>query len=325
MIIKSYELGNINKSKYQIYLIYGKNAGLQNEIIDTHFIEDFEGQIIKYEESEIISKSEEIISGLMSKSFFENKKTLIISRVSDKILNLIEELFNKDFINLKIILRTNTLEKKSKLRNFFEKKKEIIIIPTYEDNDRSLSGIVINFLKKHNIKISREAINLVIRRANGDRQNLNIELGKIFNYSLTNKNISYETIQKLSNLSENFDVNELVNNYLAKNTKNVAKILNENNYTNEDCILILRTLMIKSKILLSIIGNYDRKNNLDEVIAATKPPIFWKDREIVKIQVKSWETNDLKNKIYEISDIESTVKTNSNNSLNIVSDFFVNY
>ncbi len=325
MIIKSYELGNINKSKYQIYLIYGKNAGLQNEIIDTHFIEDFEGQIIKYEESEFISKSEEIISGLMSKSFFENKKTLIISRVSDKILNLIEELFNKDFIDLKIILRTNTLEKKSKLRNFFEKKKEIIIIPTYEDNDRSLSGIVINFLKKHNIKISREAINLVIRRANGDRQNLNIELGKIFNYSLTNKNISYETIQKLSNLSENFDVNELVNNYLAKNTKNVAKILNENNYTNEDCILILRTLMIKSKILLSIIGNYDRKNNLDEVIAATKPPIFWKDREIVKIQVKSWETNDLKNKIYEISDIESTVKTNSNNSLNIVSDFFVNY
>ena len=267
MIIKSYELGNINKSKYQIYLIYGKNAGLQNEIIDTHFIEDFEGQIIKYEESEFISKSEEIISGLMSKSFFENKKILIISRVSDKILNLIEELFNKDFIDLKIILRTNTLEKKSKLRNFFEKKKEIIIIPTYEDNDRSLSGIVINFLKKHNIKISREAINLVIRRANGDRQNLNIELGKIFNYSLTNKNISYETSQKLSNLSENFDVNELVNNYLAKNTKNVAKILNENNYTNEDCILILRTLMIKSKILLSIIGNYDRKNNLDEVIA----------------------------------------------------------
>ena len=178
---------------------------------------------------------------------------------------------------------------------------------------------------EHKIQISREAINLIINRSSGDRQNLKQELDKILNYSITNKKISYEKIEKLSNLSENYDVNELVNNYLAKNTKIVAKIFNENNYSNEDCILILRTLLNKSKKLMNMIERYKEANNLDQVISSTKPPIFWKDKEIVKIQVKSWKLNDLKIKIYHLNDIEATIKTNTNNSLNILTDFFVNY
>ena len=142
---------------------------------------------------------------------------------------------------------------------------------------------------------------------------------------MTEKNISYETIQKLSNLSENYDVSELANSYLSKNTKNVAKIFNENSYSDEDCILILRTLLNKTKKLVDIIYRFNETNNLDEVISSTKPPIFWKDREIVKIQAKSWRLNDLKNKVYEINDIEAKIKTNAKNSLNIISDFFVNY
>ena len=177
-----------------------------------------------------------------------------------------------------------------------------------------------------NIKLNfTEAINLIINRSSGDRQNLKHELDKIMNYSLTKKNITYEIIEKLSNLSENYDVNELANCYLSKNTKNVTKIFNENNYSNEDCILILRTLLNKSKKLLTIINKYKQTNNLDEVISSAKPPIFWKDKEIIKIQAKSWKIEDLKVKIYELNEIEAIVKANSNNSLNLVSDFFINY
>ena len=117
----------------------------------------------------------------------------------------------------------------------------------------------------------------------------------------------------------------MANYYLAKNTKNVARILNENNYSNEDCVLIIRTLLNKSKKLLTIIDKYNQTDNLDQVISSTKPPIFWKEKEIVKIQAKSWELDDLKSKIYELNEIETTIKTNSNNSLNIISNFFVNY
>lgn len=325
MIIKSFEVGKIDISKYNFFLIYGKNHGLQNQIVNNNLVNNFNGQIDKYEENEFIFNSEVIITGLMNRSLFEDKKILIISRSSDKIFNLIEELSSKNLLDIKIILKSDVLDKRSKLRSFFEKGKSIVAIPTYEDNERNLYSVVINFLNEHKIKISREAINLVINRSSGDKQNLKQELNKILNYSFSNKNITYETIEKLSNLSENYNVNELANYYLAKNTKNVARILNENNYSNEDCVLIIRTLLNKSKKLLTIIDKYNQTDNLDQVISSTKPPIFWKEKEIVKIQAKSWELDDLKSKIYELNEIETTIKTNSNNSLNIISNFFVNY
>ena len=317
MIIKNFELGKIDISNYQLFLIYGKNIGLQNQLINTYFVNNFDGEISKYEENEFIINSDIIFTELLNRSLFENKKILIISRASDRMINFI--------FDVKIILKSSVLDKRSKLRSFFEKGKTVITIPTYEDNERSLYSIVNNFLNEHKIKISREAINLIINRSSGDRQNLKHELDKIMNYSLTTKNITYEIIEKLSNLSENYDVNELANSYLSKNIKNITKIFNENNYSNEDCILILRTLLNKSKKLLTIINKYKQTNNLDDVISSAKPPIFWKDKEIIKIQAKSWKIEDLKVKIYELNEIEAIVKANSNNSLNLVSDFFINY
>ena len=325
MIIKNFELGKIDISNYQLFLIYGKNIGLQNQLINTYFVNNFDGEISKYEENEFIINSDIIFTELLNRSLFENKKILIISRASDRMLNFIEELSYKNLFDVKIILKSSVLDKRSKLRSFFEKGKTVITIPTYEDNERNLYSIVNNFLNEHKIKISREAINLIINRSSGDRQNLKHELDKIMNYSLTKKNITYEIIEKLSNLSENYDVNELANSYLSKNIKNITKIFNENNYSNEDCILILRTLLNKSKKLLTIINKYKQTNNLDEVISSAKPPIFWKDKEIIKIQAKSWKIEDLKVKIYELNEIEAIVKANSNNSLNLVSDFFINY
>ena len=325
MIIKVFEFNKLKTSNYKFYLFYGKNEGLQNEIIKKYFVDKFEGQIDKYDENEFISNSETIFSELLNKSLFENEKILIISRVSEKILKYIEELSEKNLNDLKIILKSAPLEKRSKLRNYYEKNKTHIIIPTYEDNEKSLSALAISFLNKNKIKISRETLNLLINRASGERQNLQSELDKILNYSQTNTTISFDVINKLSNLSENYEVNELANNYLAKNTKNVSKILNENNYSNEDCILILRTLLNKSKKLLEIIKKNEQLKNIDQVLSSTKPPIFWKDKENIKIQAKSWKLKDLKNKIYEMNNVETLIKSNSKNSLNIISDFIVNY
>ena len=325
MIIKVFEFNKLKTSNYKFYLFYGKNEGLQNEIIKKYFVDKFEGQVDKYDENEFISNSETIFSELLNKSLFENEKILIISRVSEKILKYIQELSEKNFNDLKIILKSAPLEKRSKLRNYYEKNKTHIIIPTYEDNEKSLSALAISFLNENKIKISRETLNLLINRASGERQNLQSELDKILNYSQTNTTISFDVINKLSNLSENYEVNELANNYLAKNTKNVSKILNENNYSNEDCILILRTLLNKSKKLLEIIKKNEQLKNIDQVLSSTKPPIFWKDKENIKIQAKSWKLKDLKNKIYEMNNVETLIKSNSKNSLNIISDFIVNY
>ena len=325
MIIKSFEFDKLKLDNLNFFLLYGKNEGYQNELINNILIKNFEGEINKYDENEFINNYEIIMSELINMSLFESKKILIISRVTDKLLKYIEEIIEKKISDIKIILKSGILDKKSKLRNLFEKNKSLITVPFYEDSDRNLSSILINFLNKNEIKMSRESINFIISRAIGDRQNLKLELDKILNYSLSNKKISFETIQKLTNLSENYSVNELANSYLTKNTTNVAKILNENKYSDDDCILILRTILIKSKKLLDILERYSETNNIEQVITKTKPPIFWKDKESVKIQVKSWEIKELREKIYEINDLEATVKSNSKNLLNIISDFIINY
>ena len=149
----------------------------------------------------------------------------------------------------------------------------------YEDDDKSLNLILNQFLIKYNLKMSREITNLLIDRSNGNRESLKKELDKIYYYSISNKKIDLNAVRKLTNLSENYDVSELIDNCLAKNNKKVSKILNENNYSNEDCILILRTLLNRSKRLLNIIENYKKTKNIENVIINLRPPIFWKEEK----------------------------------------------
>ena len=325
MIIKSFELSKFKKTNYNNFLFYGKNEGLKKELINKNFLENFVGTINKYEEADFIGNLDNITNELLTKSLFETSKIIIISRVGDKILKFIEEILEKNLVDVKIILKTGTLEKRSKLRSYFEKNKRLVVVPFYEDGENELFSIVVNFINKHNIKISRESINLLVSRASGDRENLNIELEKILSYSLSKKNINFETVQTLTNLAENYGVNELADSYLSKNKKKIAKILNENNYSEEDCVLILRTILNKSKRLMYIIENMNLSKNIDEVLSSIKPPVFWKEKENVKKQAITWELEDLKKKIYEINEVETLVKTNSKNSLNLISDFIVNH
>ena len=324
MIIKFYELIKIDKNKFNIFLLYGKNEGLQNQTLKENFIINFKGEVIKYDEQEFIVNYENIASEILTKSLFEDEKLIIVSRVSDKILRYIEELSDKKITDLKIVLKSSQLDKKSKLRSFFEKSKRLVVTPFYEDTDKSLAYEIEKFITKKKIKISREAVNLIISRSGGDRGNLNSELEKILNYSTTNNKIEFDTIKKLTNLVENYSVGELADDFLLKNKRGIAKILNENNYSSEDCMLILRTILNKSRRLLGIIEQNKISNNIDSVISKARPPIFWKEKENVKLQAKSWKIEELKKKIYEIGNIEILAKSDANNSLNIVSDFVIN-
>ena len=118
---------------------------------------------------------------------------------------------------------------------------------------------------------------------------------------------------------------ELSDNYLAKNSKKVSNILNENHYSSEDCILIIRTILNKSKRLLKIRTEMDNNSNIDQIISSFKPPIFWKEKDIVKKQAQSWSTNEVKEIIFKINELEALVKRNTVNSMVFVSNFVSNY
>ena len=215
------------------------------------------------------------------------------------------------------------LEKRSKLRNFFEKEKELICLPFYNDDNKILSSLIFDFFKNKKIPVSQESVNLLIERSNGDRLNLKNELNKIDLYTTNKKNINIDEIFKLSNLTENYNVSELIDNCLSKNKKKTINIFNENNYSSEDCILILRTLLIKSKRLLKLKKETKKNKNTDEVISSFKPPIFWKDKEIVKKQISFWDLKQIRELIIEINNIELKIKKNSLNSVNFLTDFLL--
>ena len=144
------------------------------------------------------------------------------------------------------------MEKKSKIRNYFEKNKNTICVPFYEDNKQTLNLLAQNFLKSKKINLSNQNVNLIVDRCNGDRINLYNELSKIESLSNSKKLIETGDVIKLTNLSENYSISELVDNTLAKNKKTTIEILNENNFGQEDCVTILRTFLYKLKRLFKI-------------------------------------------------------------------------
>ena len=325
MIIKSFEIDKIKLTKNNLILLYGSNQGHKNQVINELFIKIFNGQISRLDESEILNNYEEFISSLINKSLFEDHKLIIISRTSEKIIKLVNEILERKVENIKIILNSDNLEKKSKLRALFEKEKNLTCIPFYEDNEKNLSSLAQTFFRNKKIKVSQEIINVLVGRSRGDRANLFNELNKIEILSITKKNIDLDDVLKLTNLSENYSVFELVENYLAKNKRQVSKILNENNFANDECILILRTILNRSKRLLKLKESENETGNIDLTISSFKPPIFWKEKDLVKKQIQSWSRNEVKKIIYRVNDLEILIKKNSNNSLNFVSDFVSNY
>ena len=321
MILKSYELDkNINS---KIFLFHGINEGQKEEIIEKKFKPLFGENLFKYLENEIFSNIDNFYNQVLSKSFFEKNKLIIIKDASDKIKNEIEVLKEKNLDDIKIILISNMLDKKSKLRNLFEKEKDLVSIAFYSDNNQTLSTITKTFFSKKNIPISQESINLIVSRANGDRKSLNNELSKIENFLTNKKKITIEEIYILTNLSENYSINELVDNCLAKNKDKILYIINENNFSFEDTIIIIRTFLAKAKRLIKLNQNMQIHKSIDQTIINFRPPIFWKDKELVKKQIKIWTLDKTYKLIDEINKIELNVKKNSINSLKILFDFIL--
>ena len=323
MIIKSFELKKKNLKDKKFFLLYGNNKGLIEETIQETLKPILTTNIFSYEEADILKDVENFKENLINKSFFENEKLIIINRVGDKFFKIIEDIISKNIDDLAIVLIANNLDKKSKLRTFFEKELNTVCVPFYDDNLQTLAFITQKFMRDKNINISQQLINIIVERAKGNRINLKNELQKIESFSKNRKNISIDDVLKITNLSENYDISELVDNCLSKNKNKLIKILNENNFSSEDCILILRIFLSKLKRLTKLHLELSNKKNIDAVISSYKPPIFWKEKEIVKQQVKALNYKEIKDLIIRANEIELLMKKNPQFSINITTDFII--
>ena len=323
MILKTFKLEKKIINNYRFFLIYGNNKGFIEEIVKDYLKPILYQNTYNYDENEILQNLENFKEDILNRSFFDDKKLIIISRVTDKIFSTVEEIIKKDVKDISIILKASSLEKKSKIRNFFEKQKETACIPVYEDNYQTLDVFVKDFLRKKKIILSQQIINIIVERAKGDRINLKNELNKIEYFSKNKKKIELEDILDLTNLAENYNVSELVDNSLAQNKKKTLYILNENNFASDDCIQIVRVYLSKLKRLLNIKSETIKNDNLDQIITSYKPPIFWKEKDIVKQQIKIWNFKNIENLIMDTNELEYQIKKNPNSSTILLTNFIL--
>lgn len=319
MILKTFELNKNNIDKFKFFLLYGENEGLKEEIINK-IKKNQIGKEIKYEEAQILKNKSEFYNEINNKSLFEEKRIFFLERCTEKISELLIEIFEDASDDL-FIINCSILEKKSKLRNYAERSSNVVVIPTYKDNSQSLINIARNFFSGEKISISTETLNLLVNRCVGDRGILNKELDKISNYISEKKIISLKEIAVLTNLSENYSASELVDASLTKNFIKVKEILNENIYTQEDTFLILRVFLQKAKKLLGLLEIINSENNVEKAINEYKPPIFWKDKPVLKKQLQLWSFENIINLICELNDIEIKIKKNSSQNLILMKNF----
>ena len=323
MILKQYEISKIKTNLFPIILFYGQNNGAKEEEILNLTRSNKDVKHSTYEEKQILDNYETFYNDIASESLFGDKKIFIIKRATDKLVKILEDILEKKFSNFLLILDSTILDKKSKLRNLFEKDKRLICIPFYSDNVTQLTKITNDFFKKINFPISQSNINLIVSKSNGDRGILKNELTKVEMFIQKDKQLNTSKLLKLINIAENLSISDLVDQCLARNNNKIMNILNENNFSSEDCIIIVRTFLNKSKKILKLTNEYEKNKNLDLTISSAKPPIFWKDKEITKQQISKWKTENIKNLIYKLNEIEFLIKKNYQNSINLTTNFIL--
>ena len=320
MIKKNYEIEKLNQN-FNYFLFYGKNEGLKNETIIK--LNHKKKEVLNYDEKEVLENQSFFIEKVLSKSLFDEDKIIVIKRSTDKIVKLIDELNTRNIEETIIIIIADNLDKKSKLRLLFEKDNRLVCVPFYPDNEQVLSKLAYNFLQDRKISMSPSNINMIINKRGGERETLINELQKIEYFCKNGKKINTEIISKLINLNENHSISELIDNCLAKNKKKIISILNENNFSNEDCVMITRSFLIKAKKLLTLSTTFETNKNIELTISSAKPPIFWKEKEITKQQIYKWKSKNIKQLIYALGETELQIKKNINNSINLITDFIL--
>ena len=328
MIIKSYEVKK-NKSSFlknNFFLLYGENLGLKKDIKDFITAEikqqNDSVEILSLYESEVLDNGENFFNLIYSGSLFSQKKIIIIHETTDKIVKKINDAYDKNPKDVFLIFFSSVLEKKSKLRDFFEKSKKTICVPCYLDSEKDLEAIARSELKKNNIILSMETINLLIEKSNSDRNNLRNEIKKIISYSLNKKKIEPEEIKSLINFSGEYKSDILVNECLSGNIFQYKKIMSELYVNTVNHILLLRILSSKIHRLLKIKEQENNLDNLDNLINTSRPPIFWKEKPLVKKQLSLWNLNDLRKIIADINNTELLCKKNPQISNSIFFNFF---
>ncbi len=311
MIFKSYiiekNLDSVNKCK--MLLFYGENEGLKKNFKERLKKISVKSDILNLYQNELIENPKLLINEVLNKSLFENNKTIFINEANDKILPLLEEL-NDHLEKERIYIFSNILDKKSKLRSYFEKHKEYGICACYQDTVLTIRKIIEEKLKSYE-GLSNSIVNLIIESAGVDRNKIDNEISKIESF-FYNKKLDYNNVDELLNVKTNEDFNKLKDEALNGNKINTNKLLADTIFEPEKNILYINSINQRIVKLKQINDLKTQGEKTEDIISKLKPPVFWKDKPVLIEQSKKWNKSKLNTALKKTYDLELKIKSNSN-------------
>jgi DNA polymerase III subunit delta len=315
MNYKSYIIEqNIKLLNNHMTLFYGENLGLKNDFKKNIKVNNQDVKIITFLQEEILKNENIFFNEILNTSLFDKKKIYFIENVNDKILNIIENIEPK-IDDQQIYLFSDLLDKRSKIRSYFEKSKKKIIVACYADNEITIKKIILNKLKGFK-GLSAQNINMIIDNSNLDRIKLNNELNKIITY-FTNKELNSDKLEILLDLKINDNFNILKDEALKGNKKQTNKLLSDTIIDEEKNVYYLSLINQRLNKLAETFV-LEKKMNLEDAINMIKPPIFWKDKPTFFAQTKKWNSSKIQKVLNKTYDLEINIKSNGNVNKNIL-------
>ena len=307
MNYKSYLIEeNIELLKNHIALFYGENLGLINffkkKITEKH------KKILRFTQEDVLKDHSKIFNEIKNISLFDDKKIIFISNVNDKLLDVIKEV-SLDTGDNKIFLFANILEKKSKLRSFFEKTTNCDVVTCYKDNDISIKKLIHQDLKGY-AGLTPEIVNLLVDNSSLDRIKLLNELDKIKNLFLDKKIKSDQLVSLLDQKTDD-EFNTIKDSALTGNNKLTNNLLSSTVFEIEKMSLYLGVLNQRLNKLMETTLNA-KDGSLVKIIDNMKPPIFWKDKPAFLNQAKLWNKNKINLAFKKTYELELNIKSNGN-------------
>ena len=308
MQFKSYIVEkNFDSLNKNIVLFHGENLGLKNDFKKLIKDKNKKSELIRLNQDEIVKNKDLIFDKLSNLSLFNDEKIYLIELTNDKILEVFQEIIER-FGDQRIYLFSKALDKKSKLRNFFEKSNECGIVACYQDNEINIKNIILRELKDYK-EVKPADVSLIIDNCGLDRVKLYNELDKIKIY-FQDKKVNRDELEILLNLKIFEDFNNLRDEALKGDKFKTNKLLNETDIEPDKFNFYLNSIN-QRLIKIYKVKNAMKSRNLDEIIENIKPPIFWKDKPIFIAQARKWDMNRLKKLIHKSHNIELNLKSGS--------------
>ena len=317
MIFKSYILEqNIQSANnHKVFLFYGENQGLKKDLKEKLKLEYKNQEILNLLQDEIIKNKSILANEINNKSLFSEKKVIFINQVNDKILDIIEEVA-ENIQDERIFLFSDILDKKSKLRNYFEKSKSYGITACYKDNEITIRKIIMMKLNGYQ-GLTSEVTNLIIQNTGLDRNKVTNEIDKIVS-CFKNKKIDIKMLDSLLNVRTSDDFNQLKDEALNGNKINTNRLLADTIFEEENDIYYLNTINQRINKLNEIENMKKENSNIELIVSNLKPPVFWKDKPILIEQSKKWDKEKIRLALKKTYNTEIKIKSSSSIKKNLL-------